>query len=306
MTDRDPIPPENRRIAGALNETASLLEEQSASPFQVAAYRSAAAAIAVLTHPVSEILARDGERQLDALPGVGPRTAAAIRRIAETGAFPMLERLRAQRDPERTLRSFPGIGPKLARRVVERLHPQGLEDLELAAHAGQLESIPGLGPKRAAGIRDVLAGRLAGRPPVRSSRGGSVPIAELLDVDREYRERAGSLPHIAPRRFNPAARAWLPVLHTERGDRRYTALYSNTAQAHRFGRTHDWVVIYFDGPEEGRATVVTARNGVLRGRRVVRGRETECAKHYDVWREPVGDVLRFDDVRRVPDWSMRR
>jgi putative hydrolase len=110
------------------------------------------------------------------------------------------------------------------------------------------------------------------------------PVAMLLDVDREYRERAaaGDLPTIAPRRFNPSGEAWLPVLHAERGAWHFTALFSNTAQAHQLGRTRDWVVIYFydDEHAEGQHTVVTETHGALTGRRVVRGRETECRAHY--------------------------
>ena len=33
---------------------------------------------------------------------------------------------------------------------------------------------------------------------------------------------------IAPKRLNPEGRAWLPILHTRRGRRHYTALFSNT------------------------------------------------------------------------------
>jgi putative hydrolase len=72
------------------------------------------------------------------------------------------------------------------------------------------------------------------------------------------------------------------VLHTRRGSRRYTALYSNTARAHRAGKTRDWVVIYSDdGVGENRHTVITATRGRLRGRRVVAGREKECAAFYE-------------------------
>jgi hypothetical protein len=106
---------------------------------------------------------------------------------------------------------------------------------------------------------------------------------ELLDVDREYRRLAGAgkLPTIAPRRFNPTRRSWLPILHTTRGPRHYTALFSNTALAHRLGRTHDWLVLYCDGGDgEHRYTVVTARKGPLDGRRVVRGLEADCLAYY--------------------------
>lgn len=104
-------------------------------------------------------------------------------------------------------------------------------------------------------------------------------MSELLDVDREYRSKARrrKLPRIAPRRFNPTLEAWLPVLHTQRGERHYTALFSNTARAHELGMTHDWVVVYRDDHGgDGQWTVVTARFGSLRGKRIVRGREDEC------------------------------
>jgi putative hydrolase len=110
------------------------------------------------------------------------------------------------------------------------------------------------------------------------------PVEVLLDIDREYRDkvRAGQLPKIAPRRFNPDGTAWLPVLHTRYGPWHFTALFSNTELAHELHRTHDWVVIFFcDGDgEDGQFTVVTERRGASTGKRVVRGREPECANHY--------------------------
>jgi hypothetical protein len=158
-----------------------------------------------------------------------------------------------------------------------------LEELEAAAHDGRLATVAGLGEKRVAGIRDSLAGRLARLRPPGEPPADEPPVGELLDVDREYRTAAaaGRLPRIAPRRFNPERRAWLPVLHTERGSRHYTALFSNTARAHELGRTRDWVVLYVDGGRgERQYTVVTARRGALEGRRVVRGREPECLEYY--------------------------
>ena len=64
-------------------------------------------------------------------------------------------------------------------------------------------------------------------------------------------------------------------------DSHYTALFSNTALAHKLQRTHDWVVLYFDSAtREYRQTVVTATTGALKGKRVVRGREAECEALY--------------------------
>jgi putative hydrolase len=108
-------------------------------------------------------------------------------------------------------------------------------------------------------------------------------VSEILDVDREYREQAakGLLRTIAPRRFNPENKAWLPVLHTHRGKRHYTALFSNTAHAHAMGKTRDWVVLYYDGGRgERQCTLITAQRGPLEGKRIVRGRENECFDYY--------------------------
>jgi putative hydrolase len=106
----------------------------------------------------------------------------------------------------------------------------------------------------------------------------------LLDVDHEYRKKAAGkeLPQIAPRRFNPSGEAWLPVLHTRRGPWEFTALYSNTALAHQLGRIKDWVVIYIRaaGHGEMQRTIVTEHRAPLAGRRVVRGRESECRRFY--------------------------
>jgi hypothetical protein len=114
-------------------------------------------------------------------------------------------------------------------------------------------------------------------------------VDELLDVDREYRAaaRAGRLHRIAPRRFNPDRRAWLPVMHTWRNGRHYTALFSNTARAHALGHTLDWVVLYWDTHHgQQQHTVVTATTGPLVGQRVVRGRELECEVYYGAARGP--------------------
>lgn len=274
---------QNLDIASRLEEVGALLEEQGASPFRVRAYRGGAAVIRALDRPVAELLAEGGLPALEALPAIGESLARAIESLVKTGRLPHLDRLRGESDPVTLLSSVPGVGKVLAERLHETLGIDSLADLEAAAHDGRLAGLEGFGARRVAGIREALAGRLGrvrAAPP-----GAAVPVAELLDVDAEYRRRAktGSLPLIAPRRFNPRKVAWLPVLHTTRGKRHYTALFSNTARAHRLDRTDDWVVIYHDGNGvEGQCTVVSGRQGALRGRRLVRGRETECARHYGI------------------------
>jgi DNA polymerase (family X) len=156
---------------------------------------------------------------------------------------------------------------------------------------GRLANLAGVGPKRLAGIIDSVAARL-GRVRGRThavQAADEPPIGELLDVDREYRDKAAAraLPTIAPRRFNPTGEAWLPVWHTQRGERHYTALFSNTPRAHQLGMTHDWVVLYYDGGRgEGQCTVITSQRGRLKGKRIVRGREAACVSYYQAQQVP--------------------
>lgn len=272
---------QNAHVADQLDEVGQLLSEQGANRFRVEAYRRAAETLRGLDRPVGDLLKVDGLEGLEELVGIGPGLARAIAELATTGRLAILERLRGEHDPVGVLMSVPGVGHATAQRLHDQLGIHTLEQLEAAVHDGRLAALPGVGPKRIAGIRDALSGRLQRRRrPVPALM---PPVQELLDVDQEYRDRAaaGRLRRIAPQRFNPSGAAWLPILHTARGDRHYTAVYSNTARAHRLGKTRDWVVVYVDseGPEQ-QYTVVTASVGSLRGRRVVRGREPECLSLY--------------------------
>jgi DNA uptake protein ComE-like DNA-binding protein len=267
-------------VAAAFREAAGLLQLQGASPFRVAAYENAAAAIEAMTEDLAGI-AGGGAEALEALPHIGRGLAAAILEMLGTGRWAQLERLRGSADPETLFQLIPGVGPALARQIHGHLDCVTLEGLEVAAHDGRLAAVPGIGPRRAAAILLGLSGLLnRRRPPHVRPLEGDPPVGVLLDVDREYRGKAqaGQLQMIAPKRFNPEGRAWLPILHTERGDWHFTALYSNTARAHELKKTADWVVIYHaagHGPE-GQCTVVTETSGPRRGMRVVRGREREC------------------------------
>lgn len=81
--------------------------------------------------------------------------------------------------------------------------------------------------------------------------------------------------------------AWLAVLHAERAHSHYTALYSNITRAHEPGTTRDWVLIYPDDHTgAGQGTVVTARHGRLKGKRMVHGREAECKTYCATLAQP--------------------
>jgi hypothetical protein len=273
----------NAEIAAAFREAAGLLRLQGASTFRAAAYEKAAAEIEAMPKGLDAVAA-GGTEALEALPHIGRGLAAAILEMLGTGRWSQLERLRGSADPEALFQLIPGVGPAMARRIHDHLDCVTLEALEIAAHDGRLASVPGIGPRRAAAILMGLASLLNRRrplnaPPLQRTH-GEPPVNLLLDVDREYREKAkaGMLQMIAPKRFNPEGRTWLPILHTERGSWHFTALFSNTARAHELQKTDDWVVIYHSaggGPED-QCTVVTETSGPRRGLRVVRGREREC------------------------------
>jgi putative hydrolase len=270
----------NERISSTFERVAALLEQQSASPFRVRAWREAARSVREHERELSDVFRDHGRVGLEAIPSVGSRLASVVIELIKSGTCGALERLEG--DPIHRLASVPGLGPQLAERIHRELGIDTLEELEIAAHDGRLARVEGFGPRRIAALRGVLASLLSRRSRAFVPRSVRRPSVELLlEIDRAYREAAaaGTLHKIAPRRFNPKNEAWLPILHAEREGWSFTAMFSNTELAHRLRRTSDWVVIYFheDHGPEGQATVVSERRGRLRGRRVVRGRERECA-----------------------------
>jgi len=281
-------PPANEEIAVTLEEVATLLEEQGANEFRVRAYRRAADTLRKIKGTAHLILKVEGVAGLTRLPNIGRSLGHAIEQLIRTGHLPLLERLRGEHVAERIFATVPDIGPELAKRIHEQLNIETLAELETAANDGRLAEVPGMGRKRIRAVRESLAGRLRRRqqqanPFQQAEVSRSVTIEELLELDYEYRRLAEEkkLLRIAPRRFNPTGEAWLPIWHPVKGGRHYTVLYSNTARAHEMGTTHDWVVIYRDDDfDHGRWTVITANYGRLRGQRIVRGREDECADYY--------------------------
>lgn len=276
----------NQEIADRLIEIAVLLEEQGANPYRVNAYRNAANVVASLPQPISETVERKGFDGLIALPGIGEGIARSIYEYVAMGRMSRLESLQGGHDPVALFESIPGIGPTLAHRIIEQLHIDTLEALEVAAHNKRLDNIPGFSPGKVAMVQAWLAKVLGRqRPKPHPDEPFIEPSVQLiLQVDKQYRQKAsaGELPTIAPKRFNPEGKSWLPVLHVTKGGWHFTVLFSNSARAHQLQHTQDWVVIYFydDEHHESQHTVVMETRGPLIGKRVVRGRESECHEYY--------------------------
>jgi len=166
------------------------------------------------------------------------------------------------------LSGLKGLGEKLAgliQEFVEKGEVELLRDLEKEVPAGKLKAVEGKKSEHSFA------------KPIQ------LPIATILEIDEEYRKRAaaGKLKMIAPRLLNPEKKAWLPLMAREYKGCKFTVMFSNTATAHKLAKTDDWVVVYYEtGKGENQCTVVTESRGALKGKRVIRGREEECAKYY--------------------------
>ena len=281
----------NEEIANRLEEIAELLEVKGENPYRIQSYRNAARSVRAEADSVAELYRESGHAGLESIDNVGSKLAGAIAELVETEHLGLLDRLRTEVTPEKVFAQLPGIGDDLAKRIHDELEIDSLEELERAAHTGQLQRVKGIGRKKASGIRNALAGMLS-----RSARRRSMQRVEesgeelrepsidlLLELDDEYRRKAETdeLRRIAPKRFNPDGEQWLPIMETEREGWDFTLLFSNTKRAHDLDKTHDWVVIYYkrNGIED-QCTVVTATTGPLEGKRVIRGRERACRDYY--------------------------
>lgn len=285
----------NIAIADALDQLAILLEIQQASPFRIKAYKQAAYTIRASKKNLSEVLEKEGRSGITRLPGIGKSIGSAVEEFIQTGKIDVLERLEEKLKPEELFTLVPGIGKILAKKLYQELKVSTLEALEIAAHDGRLEKMEGFGLRRTRAIQQHLNVMLGRSSRLRSEKYQKrknanldidfedPKIETLLAVDAIYRAKAkdGKLRMIAPRRFNPEGKAWLPVLRCLYEGWMFTLMFSNTAQAHKWNRTQDWVVIFFEKQGEQRQyTVVTEWRGELAGKRVIRGLEQECLSFY--------------------------
>ena len=93
---------DNRTIAQRLTGYAKLLERRHSSLYRVQAYRRAAETVLGLERPVEEIVANEGRKGLQALPGIGSRLSEAIADLVRTGEIQPPQPKRT-REPARSL-----------------------------------------------------------------------------------------------------------------------------------------------------------------------------------------------------------
>ena len=168
----------------------------------------------------------------------------AYRKAADTiAALPRSVREVFEREGLAGLDALPTVGPGIAAAIGEIAQTGRWSRLDrlrgTVDPSAVFRTIPGVGPQLAQRLHDGL----------------DVDSLEALE-GAAHDGRLERLPQMGARR----AAAWLPVLHSRRGEWHFTALFSNTARAHELGHVRDWVVIYAEDEEhhERQYTVVTA------------------------------------------------
>ncbi|WP_146523895.1 DNA polymerase/3'-5' exonuclease PolX [Novipirellula artificiosorum] len=148
---------ENAAIADVFDEMAELMEFRSENPFRIRAYRGGAQAIRDLDEPIAEI-AKDSNRKLADLPGIGKTLAEKTLVLLDTGRLAQLDELRkAVPQVVVQMARIPGLGAKKAAKLKEMLEIESLDDLKRACQEGTVRKIKGFGAKTEQVILDGLA-----------------------------------------------------------------------------------------------------------------------------------------------------
>ncbi|TFF92168.1 DNA polymerase/3'-5' exonuclease PolX [Candidatus Thorarchaeota archaeon] len=135
----------NSEVASVLKEIALLLQVEGKEPYRPRAYQRGVRAILSLGEDVAAIAARD---ELTEIPGIGKGLAEVIKDYLDDGKVARLETLRTRVPIKAMeLDAIPGVGPKTIKLIYDKLGVTDLQSLEKAAEDGLLEELPGLGKK---------------------------------------------------------------------------------------------------------------------------------------------------------------
>jgi len=135
----------NAEVATVLKEIGLLLQVEGKDKFKFLAYLRGVRSITSLGEDITSVKERG---ELTKIPGIGKGLAEVISDYLETGEVPLLKELRTRVPVKvLELDAIPGVGPKTIQLVYEKLGITDLEGLERAALEGKLSGLPGLGKK---------------------------------------------------------------------------------------------------------------------------------------------------------------
>jgi DNA polymerase (family 10) len=138
---------ENKEIARLLAETADLMEIGGEDGFRIRSYRNAAAVVESHPERIADI-ARNPERKLTDISGIGKGIAAVVQELIERGSFERRDEM-LKRYPASALEllKIQGLGPKSIALLYEHHGVRNVDDLERICREQKLRSLPRMGAK---------------------------------------------------------------------------------------------------------------------------------------------------------------
>src|SRR6059036_720667 len=186
------------KIAGELEQIATLLELKNENPFKIRAYTNAARAIETFGGNIANF---QDEEALAKIPGIGKSIAEKIKELAATGSLKYFEELSAEFPPGiLELFSLPGLGAKKIKALYDKLGISSIEQLQKACEQGRLAELPGFGEttqqklceaiaRRAAHAGSFQFGQAAAKAETLRADLATCPDALHVDVAGSYRRR---------------------------------------------------------------------------------------------------------------------
>ncbi len=191
---------ENREIAAVFQEIADLMRILQDDPkwtFKAAAYERAHRSIESYPERLAD-LARDPNRKLAEIPGVGADLAAKIKELVETGQC-QYHQDQLKQIPRGLLQmlQLQSVGPQKVRLFHNELGIRSVDELEAAAQAGKLRALPKMDEKSEQNILKAIevfrraAGRFRLDTAMETAEELTDYLKEIASVERV--EPAGSL-----------------------------------------------------------------------------------------------------------------
>ncbi len=191
---------ENREIAAVFQEIADLLRITQEDPkwtFKAVAYERARRSIESFPERLEEV-ARDPNRKLTEIPGIGADLASKIKELVETGKSQYhQEQLKNVPHTLLEMLELQSVGPQKVRLFYKELGVKSVDELEAAAKAGKLRELPKMDEKSEANILKAIEvfRRAAGRFRLDTATKTAAELSAFLKEFKtvEHVEPAGSL-----------------------------------------------------------------------------------------------------------------